>query len=169
MFTHSWSWSLLMPYYTTRSRSVAVEISRLWERVRRCCYYNKKKKHQLFPPIVASVFFPSNIAVFAPFPNQWAHKKFDLGISSHGEQGPRKQVQRTEPVALSCTRMNTDRSGDKKGCLASCQFPAFNSFLFTQKKCLTFAGVRWSKGGNAIKSPRRTPAHRAALYPYLSA
>ncbi|PVH31185.1 hypothetical protein PAHAL_9G076100 [Panicum hallii] len=26
-----------------------------------------------------------------------------------------------------------------------------------------------AKGGNAIKSPRRTPAHRAALYPYLSA
>ncbi|RCV40751.1 hypothetical protein SETIT_9G080100v2 [Setaria italica] len=26
-----------------------------------------------------------------------------------------------------------------------------------------------ARGGNAIKSPRRTPAHRAALYPYLSA
>ena len=101
----------------------------------------QQKKHQ-FPLTVASFFLSEYCSIRTISQSVSIEEKFDLGISSHGEQGPRKQVQRTEPVALSCTRMNTDRSGDKKGCLASCQFPAFNSFLFTQKKCLTFAGVR---------------------------
>ena len=105
----------------------------------------QKKKHQ-FPLTVASFFLSEYCSIRTISQSVSIEEKFDLGISSHGEQGPRKQVQRTEPVALSCTRMNTDRSGDKKGCLASCQFPGILLFFIYTTKMLDFCSSALKQG-----------------------
>jgi hypothetical protein len=63
-----------------------------------------------------------------------------------GQRPSREQVHAsTEPVALYCTWMRTDKSGDEKGfAWPVANFQPWNSFFFLiyTKKCLTFAGGR---------------------------